>query len=49
MGCGRVLLCIIFPPLAVLDKGLGSIVIVTALTICGWMPGVIGALVINNR
>ena len=49
MGCGRVLLCIIFPPLAVLDKGCGSIVIVMLLTCCGWVPGVIGALVINNK
>jgi uncharacterized membrane protein YqaE (UPF0057 family) len=49
MSFGRVLLCIIFPPLAVLDKGCGSIVIVTLLTCCGWVPGVIGALVINNK
>ena len=49
MGCWRVLLCIILPPLAVLDKGCGSIVIVTLLTLAGWVPGVIGALVINNR
>ena len=49
MGLGRVLLCIIFPPLAVLDKGCGSVVIVTLLTCCGWVPGVIGALVINNK
>ena len=49
MGCCRVLLCIIFPPLAVLDKGCGSIVIVTLLTCCGWVPGEIGALVINNK
>jgi len=49
MGCGRVVLCIIFPPLAVLDKGCGSIVFVTILTICGWIPGAIAALVICNR
>ncbi len=49
MGCFRVLLCLIFPPLAVLDKGCGSIVIVTLLTCCGWVPGVIEALVINNK
>ena len=49
MGCARVLLCILFPPLAVLDKGCGSIVIVTLLTLCGWVPGLIGALVINNQ
>ena len=49
MSCWRVLLCIVFPPLAVIDKGCGSIVIVTLLTLLGWVPGVIGALVINNR
>ena len=49
MGCGRVLLCVIFPPLAVLDKGCGSIVIVTLLTCCGWVPGAIAALVINSK
>jgi len=46
MSLGRVLLCIIFPPLAVLDKGCGSIVIVTVLSILGWIPGVIAAIVI---
>ena len=49
MSCLRVLLCIIFPPLAVIDKGCGSIIIVTILTLLGWIPGVIGALIINNR
>ncbi len=49
MGCLRVLLCIVFPPLAVLDRGCGSLVIVTLLTLAGGVPGVIGALVIVNR
>ena len=49
MSCFRVLLCIIFPPLAVIDKGCGSIIIVTLLTVIGWVPGVIAALVICNR
>jgi uncharacterized membrane protein YqaE (UPF0057 family) len=49
MSFWRVLLCILFPPLAVLDKGCGSILIVTILTLVGWVPGVIGALVINNH
>ena len=49
MSIWRVLLCVFFPPLAVLDKGCGSIIIVTLLTLIGWVPGVIGALVINNR
>ncbi|MEM7085525.1 MAG: YqaE/Pmp3 family membrane protein [Bacteroidota bacterium] len=49
MSIWRVLLSILFPPLAVIDKGCGSIVIVLILTICGWVPGVIAALVILNN
>lgn len=49
MGCLRVVLCIIFPPLAVVDKGCGSIIIVFILTCLGWIPGVIAALIINNN
>ena len=41
MGCTRAILCIIFPPLAVLDRGCGTVVIVLLLTIAGWIPGVI--------
>ncbi|MBZ0289485.1 MAG: YqaE/Pmp3 family membrane protein [Anaerolineae bacterium] len=47
MGCGRALLCILFPPLAVLDRGCGTILIVILLTLAGWIPGVIAALVVN--
>ena len=46
MSLLRVLLAIFFPPLAVIDRGCGSVIIVLLLTICGWVPGVIGALVI---
>ncbi len=49
MSFWRVILCIIFPPLAVIDKGCGSILIIVLLTLAGWIPGVIGALVINNK
>ncbi len=49
MGCLRVILCVIFPPLAVVDKGCGSVVIVFILTCLGWIPGVIAALIINNN
>ena len=49
MGFFRVLLCVIFPPLAVIDKGCGSIIIVFILTCLGWIPGVIAALIINNN
>lgn len=49
MSLTRVLLSILFPPLAVTDKGCGSVLIVLILTICGWVPGVIAALVILNK
>ena len=45
----RVILSILFPPFSVLDKGCGSIIIVFILTLCGWVPGVIAALVILNN
>ncbi|MBR5205991.1 MAG: YqaE/Pmp3 family membrane protein [Alistipes sp.] len=45
----RAILAIFFPPLAVLDKGCGSVLIIFLLTLCGWIPGVIGALIILNR
>ena len=49
MSIWRVLFAILFPPLSVLDKGCGSVLIVLLLTICGWVPGVIAALVILNN
>lgn len=49
MSLLRVLLCIFFPPLAVIDYGCGSILIVFLLTLAGWVPGVIAALIIVNR
>jgi len=49
MSIWRVLLSIVFPPLAVIDKGCGSILIVFILTVCGWIPGVIAALIIINN
>lgn len=47
MSCGRAILCIIFPPLAVLDRGCGTVLIVLALTLAGWVPGVLAALFLN--
>ncbi len=49
MSIWRVLLSILFPPLAVLDKGCGSVIIVFILTCLGWVPGVIAALIIINN
>ena len=49
MSLIRVLLAIFFPPLSGIDRGCGSVLIVLLLTLCGWVPGVIGALVILNK
>lgn len=37
----RLGLALILPPVAVLDKGCGAVVLVTMLTIAGWIPGVV--------
>jgi uncharacterized membrane protein YqaE (UPF0057 family) len=49
MSIGRALLAVFFPPLAVYDRGCGSMLIVFLLTLCGWVPGVIAALIILNK
>lgn len=49
MSLWRVFLCILFPPLAVVDKGCGSVLIVFLLTLAGWIPGVLAALIINKK
>ena len=49
MSFWRVVLCIVFPPLAIADKGCGSFLLVFLLTLAGWVPGVIAALIINNK
>lgn len=49
MSCLRALLCIFFPPLAVIDNGCGSVLITLVLTCCGWIPGIIAALIICNK
>ncbi len=46
MGCFRVLVAIVLPPLAVIDKGCSSILFVAVLTCIGWVPGIISALAI---
>lgn len=48
MSLFRVILAVLFPPLAVFDKGCGSFVLVAILTVLGWIPGVIAALIIVN-
>lgn len=47
MSLTRALVCLLFPPLAVIDRGCGTVLIVAALTIAGWVPGAIAALILN--
>ena len=49
MTVWQVILAIIFPPLAVINRGCGSFLITLLLTVAGWVPGVIAALVILNK
>lgn len=49
MSLWRVILSVLFPPLAVIDRGCGSVLIVFILTVFGWIPGVIAALIILNN
>lgn len=49
MSLLRAIIAILFPPLAVVDKGCGSFLIVFILTLLGWIPGVIAALIIVNK
>lgn len=42
----RILLSLFLPPLAVVDKGCVVLLVVTFLTIAGWFPGVIAALLV---
>jgi uncharacterized membrane protein YqaE (UPF0057 family) len=49
MSLPRAILCILLPPLAVLDKGCGVILVVFLLWLAGWVPGVIAAFVVCTR
>ncbi|MBI5666718.1 MAG: YqaE/Pmp3 family membrane protein [Chloroflexi bacterium] len=46
MAVWRVIMALIFPPFAVIDKGCGAFTLVFLLTLAGWIPGVIAALLI---
>ena len=45
----RVILCIIFPPLAVIDRGCGTILLVFFLCLLGWIPATIVALILTLK
>ncbi len=43
----RLVLCFIFPPLAVIDRGFGIMLLVFLLCFLGWFPGLIVALLLT--
>lgn len=45
----RIILCLLFPPLAVYDKGCGAISMVLLFTLFGWLPGTILALLLYMK
>ena len=45
----RYLLCLVFPPLAVFDKGCGAMLLVGLFTLFGWLPGTVLAFLICIR
>ena len=47
MDWGRIIVAVLLPPLAVIDKGCGAMLIVGILWLFGWFPGVIAALAIG--
>ena len=47
MDWGRIIVAVLLPPLAVIDKGCGAMLIVGILWLFGWIPGVIAALLIG--
>ena len=49
MGLFRAVIAIVFPPLSVLDKGCGALMLVSILTLLGWIPGVIAAIIFNKK
>jgi uncharacterized membrane protein YqaE (UPF0057 family) len=49
MSFFRALLCVLLPPLAVLDQGPKAVVLTAVLTFFGWCPGVVCALVYSSR
>lgn len=49
MSLLRAVVCILLPPAAVLDKGCGAFLLTLLLTLIGWVPGVIAAILFCTR
>lgn len=43
MQIERLILCAVFPPLAVIDKSTNDVILVAFFTVLGWVPGVMVA------
>jgi uncharacterized membrane protein YqaE (UPF0057 family) len=48
MQVERLLLCLLAPPLAMIDKGANEVILVAFFTVLGWVPGVLIALGITT-
>lgn len=46
MSLLRAIVCVLLPPLAVIDKGCGPLLLTIILTLAGWVPGILAALFI---
>ncbi len=49
MSWVRAIVCFVAPPLAVADQGIKPFLLTCVLTVLGWLPGVIVALVYCSR
>lgn len=44
----RAIVCIVMPPVAVLDHSPRAVAVTLVLTLLGWLPGIAAALVYNS-
>jgi len=49
MDIKRLMLAVVLPPAAVMNKEAGTIMLTGLLTVFGWVPGVVAALVMISR
>jgi len=49
MDIRRLILAVILPPAAVMNKEAGTIMLTGLLTLLGWVPGVVAALIMINQ
>ncbi|MBX3112755.1 MAG: YqaE/Pmp3 family membrane protein [Fimbriimonadaceae bacterium] len=45
----RVVLSVVCPPLAVIDRGVKPLLLTLVLTVLGWVPGTVCALVYSSE